>query len=56
MSETTEDFTIGVEEEYQIVDAGTRELRSQHSRMLPDAQEAVGQEVQSELYLSQMQY
>lgn len=55
MSETTEDFTIGVEEEYQIVDAETRELRSQHARMLPEAQEAVGDEVQSELYLSQIE-
>ncbi|MBA3806162.1 MAG: carboxylate-amine ligase [Acidobacteria bacterium] len=55
MTETTEDFTIGVEEEYQIVDAGTRELRSQRARMLPDAQEAVGQEVQAELYLSQIE-
>ena len=55
MSETTEDFTIGVEEEYQIVDTHTRELRSQRARMLPDAQEAVGQEVQAELYLSQIE-
>ena len=55
MPETTEDFTIGVEEEYQIVDAETRELRSQRARMLPEAQADVGQEVQAELYLSQIE-
>ena len=54
MLEATEDFTIGVEEEYQIVDAETRELRSQQERMLPEAQAAIGEEVQPELYLSQM--
>jgi carboxylate-amine ligase len=50
-----EQFTVGVEEEYQIIDAGTRELRSQQAAMLPEAQAAVGEEVQPELYLSQIE-
>ncbi|HEV2912624.1 MAG TPA: carboxylate-amine ligase [Pyrinomonadaceae bacterium] len=53
MSETTEDFTIGVEEEYQIIESGTRELHSQQERIL--AQDAVGDRVTPELYLSQIE-
>ena len=49
----TERFTIGVEEEYQIIDAGTRELHSQQERIL--AQDAVGERVTPELYLSQIE-
>jgi carboxylate-amine ligase len=55
MSNITEEFTVGVEEEYQIIDSETRELRSQQARMLPEAQRAVGDEVQPELYLSQIE-
>jgi carboxylate-amine ligase len=50
-----ESFTIGVEEEYQIVSAETRELHSRSHRILPGAQAAVGEEVQPELYLSQIE-
>ncbi|MFN2454701.1 MAG: carboxylate-amine ligase [Pyrinomonadaceae bacterium] len=50
-----EQFTIGVEEEYQIVDAETRELRPRSAEVLPKAQRAVGDEVQPELYLSQIE-
>jgi carboxylate-amine ligase len=55
MSNITEEFTVGVEEEYQIIDSETRELRSQQARMLRSAQAAVGDEVQPELYLSQIE-
>ena len=55
MSEVREDFTIGVEEEYQIVDAATRELRSRAAHILPEARAAVGDQVQPELYLSQIE-
>ena len=48
-----ERFTIGVEEEYQIIDAGTRELSSRQESML--AQDAVGDRVTPELYLSQIE-
>ncbi len=50
-----EQFTIGVEEEYQIVDANTRELRPRSAQVLPKAQRDVGDEVQPELYLSQIE-
>jgi len=52
---TQEQFTIGVEEEYQIVDRETRELRSRALRILPEAQAAVGDSVTPELYLSQIE-
>ncbi|MEJ7712244.1 MAG: glutamate-cysteine ligase family protein [Pyrinomonadaceae bacterium] len=50
-----EKFTIGVEEEYQIIHPETRALRSRASRILPEAERAVGDHVQSELYLSQIE-
>ena len=46
---------MGVEEEYQIVDAGTRELRPRALRILPKARAAVGDQVTPELYLSQIE-
>lgn len=48
-------LTIGVEEEYQIVDAVTRELRPRAERMVPDAHQQLGDDVQHELYLSQIE-
>lgn len=50
-----EEFTIGVEEEYQIIDAHTRELRSRQERIMPEAQDRVGDSVTPELYLSQIE-
>jgi carboxylate-amine ligase len=50
-----EDFTIGVEEEYQILHPETRELRQRAGRILPEAQRRVGDEVTNELYLSQIE-
>jgi glutamate---cysteine ligase / carboxylate-amine ligase len=55
MFNTQEDFTIGVEEEYQIVDTKTRELHSRQASILPEAQAAVGDRVTPELYLSQIE-
>ncbi len=52
---TNEIFTIGVEEEYQIINAETRELHSRGERILRRAQAATGEEVQPELYLSQIE-
>jgi len=51
----SEEFTIGVEEEYQIVDAETRELRPRALRILPGARAAVGEQVTPEMYLSQIE-
>ncbi len=50
-----EDFTIGVEEEYQIIHPDTRELRSRGKSILSKAREAVGDQVTPELYLSQIE-
>lgn len=55
MSTQAEEFTIGVEEEYQIVHPTTRELRPRAERILSKAEAAVGSEVQPELYLSQIE-
>jgi glutamate---cysteine ligase / carboxylate-amine ligase len=55
MPPQAEDFTIGVEEEYQIVDAQSRELRQGANRILPRARAAVGEDVTNELYLSQIE-
>ena len=38
-----EDFTIGVEEEYQILHPETRELRQRAARILPEARQRLGQ-------------
>lgn len=50
-----EDFTIGVEEEYQIINLKTRELHSRSERILKKTQETTGDEVTPELYLSQIE-
>ena len=55
MPVNTDDFTLGVEEEYQITHPETRELRSRAQRILPDARAAVGDRVTPELYLSQIE-
>jgi carboxylate-amine ligase len=54
-SAPAEPFTIGIEEEYQIVDPATRALRSRASRILPKAQDAVGEAAQPELFQSQLE-
>ncbi|MBV9868581.1 MAG: carboxylate-amine ligase [Abitibacteriaceae bacterium] len=52
---SSENFTIGVEEEYQIIDPVTRKLRAAQEGILPKARRALGDEVQPELYLSQIE-
>lgn len=52
---TREEFTLGVEEEYQIINTKTRELHSRQERILDGAQEALGDEVTAELFLSQIE-
>jgi glutamate---cysteine ligase / carboxylate-amine ligase len=49
-----ETFTMGVEEEYQIVDPVTRKLAQRQQRVLP-AEEALGEAVQPELQLSMIE-
>ncbi|WP_165229590.1 carboxylate-amine ligase [Aquisphaera insulae] len=50
-----DDFTIGVEEEYQIINPETRELRPRVARVLPKAREDLGDEVTNEFYQSQIE-
>ncbi len=51
----TASISLGVEEEYQIIDPATRQLRSRAGRVLPLARQALGDEVTNELYLSQIE-
>lgn len=55
MPTNTTDFTLGIEEEYLIVDPQTRELDSAAARVLPRAQRMLGEQVQPELQLSQVE-
>lgn len=48
-------FTLGVEEEFLIVDAQTGELRSKAQALVPGAKEVLGDDVQSELSASQIE-
>lgn len=50
-----EDFTIGVEEEFQLVDAETRALRPRAERILPKARATAGEQVQPEFYRSMIE-
>ncbi|MEW5857833.1 MAG: carboxylate-amine ligase [Cyanobacteriota bacterium] len=55
MSSQAQEFTIGVEEEYQIINPVTRELCSRVERILPLAQKTLGEEVQLEAQRSQIE-
>lgn len=48
-------FTLGVEEEYQIVDPESRELRSYVSRMLEDGKSVLRERVRMELHQSMVE-
>ncbi|MBV9850678.1 MAG: carboxylate-amine ligase [Armatimonadetes bacterium] len=52
---TTEEFTLGVEEEYQIIDPVTRQLRPREASLLPDAERALGERVTTEFHQSQIE-
>lgn len=55
MSTWTEEYTFGVEEEYQIVDPETRELRARGGRVLHQAQQDLGEEVAPEVLTPQIE-
>lgn len=55
MSISKEAFTIGVEEEYQIIHPQTRALRSRAQAILSRAQAIIGDRVTPEMYLSQIE-
>jgi carboxylate-amine ligase len=48
-------WTVGIEEEYQIIDPVTGELCPQSDQLLPQVQPALGQDVQPELYQAQIE-
>jgi carboxylate-amine ligase len=48
-------FTIGIEEEFQVVDPQTRELSADVERIFPRAQKLIGEAVQYEIILSQIE-
>lgn len=48
-------FTIGVEEEFQIVDPDTRELKSSAKTVVPSAQHLLGEAATNEFLLSQIE-
>src|SRR5260370_17471138 len=55
MSQERESFTIGVEEEFQIIDPLTYALSPDVERILPQARQKLGEAVQQELMLSQIE-
>ena len=55
MPSSIEDFTIGVEEEYQIVNPSTRGLCQRAGRIMSNVRQTVGDDVSNELYLSQIE-
>ncbi len=55
MTARTDGLTLGVEEEYQIVDLKTRGLVPAAREILPAAQQSLGGEAQHELLLSQIE-
>src|SRR5579883_1445324 len=55
MSQGVNSFTLGVEEEFQIIDPQTFALSADVERILPRAREVLGEAVQYELILSQIE-
>ena len=49
------DFSFGIEEEHQILDPGSGELRSEIERLLPMVRAELGDRVQPELYQAQIE-
>src|SRR4051812_11974039 len=48
-------FTLGIEEEFQIVDPGTRELRSHVSEMLDEGKMLLGEQIKPEMIQSMVE-
>ncbi|HZU67847.1 MAG TPA: carboxylate-amine ligase [Ktedonobacteraceae bacterium] len=55
MSLQDETFTLGVEEEFQIVNPDTYELSPDADQLVPEAQKLLGEGVQNEMMLSQVE-
>src|ERR1043165_3765799 len=50
-----EQFTLGIEEEFQIIDPETRELRSHVSEILEDGKTLLGEQVKPEMIQSMIE-
>jgi len=50
-----EQFTLGIEEEFQLVDPETRELRSHASEILEDGKMLLGEQVKPEMIQSMIE-
>jgi carboxylate-amine ligase len=48
-------FTIGVEEEFLVVDGSTGELRADAAQLLPEARARLGEDIHPELHSSQLE-
>ena len=55
MSEEKERYTLGIEEEFQIVDPQTRELRSRVAEMLEEGRMMLGEQVKPEMIQAQIE-
>lgn len=55
VSSTFEQFTLGIEEEFQIVDPHTRELRSHVSEILEEGRMLLGEQVKPEIIQSMIE-
>src|SRR6185295_9680596 len=49
------DFTLGIEEEFQIIDPQTRELRSHITEMIEEGQMILGEQVKPEMHQSMIE-
>ncbi|PYP85490.1 MAG: carboxylate-amine ligase [Blastocatellia bacterium AA13] len=49
------DFTLGIEEEFQIIDPNTRELRSHIAEMLEEGRMVLGEQVKPEMHQSMIE-
>jgi glutamate---cysteine ligase / carboxylate-amine ligase len=55
MASQQQNFTVGVEEEYQIIDPVTRQLLPSSLQLLPAAQQQLGDRVSTEIRLTQLE-
>src|SRR5438552_7029903 len=49
------DFTLGIEEEFQIIDPVTRELRSHIAEMIDEGRMILGEQVKPEMHQSMIE-
>ena len=55
MNTSADEYTLGVEEEYQVVDPDSRELFPESGRILERAQDTLGEQIEPEMLSSQIE-